>query len=139
MLQSEQQAAIKLRKVLHGRWYPVVNDLVGGWSVATTNKTVAELNLLLSEFDVADVWNEEIATQIAELHNAWLDTQPVKTCVYCGSEYEVPGGWKAVVEKTCDIEPPAQVVAWQTPVDERLPRFSSAVVLHECRRGVPVG
>lgn len=58
---------------LRARWYAVVNDLIGGWSVATADKPVGDLCADAGEFEIADVaGGEVVALHIADAHNASL-------------------------------------------------------------------
>lgn len=55
-------------------WHPMVNDEVGGWSVANYNTdATSKLSLVLGQKVVADCLSERIARLIATQHNAELD------------------------------------------------------------------
>ncbi len=52
------------------RWYAVVNDLVGGWAVATVDRPLSEIDTKSrTVVVVADFVSEEAARYIATLHN----------------------------------------------------------------------
>lgn len=57
--------------IMRSRWYPVVNDLIGGWAVATVDKPLADVRIEPSsdEFWVLDTISEEIARHVSDLHN----------------------------------------------------------------------
>jgi hypothetical protein len=56
------------------RWYAVVNDLVGGWAVATADQPVHALRLPPhgEDYLVADMLTEKAAQHVRDLHNASL-------------------------------------------------------------------
>lgn len=59
------------------RWYAVVDDLIGGWNVATVDKTAAEIHpgtkeAPSGEYTVACFMDEDTARHVADLHNAQL-------------------------------------------------------------------
>lgn len=63
---------------LYTRWYPVVDDVVGGWAVATVDEPVSAFLGYGDGRAVADgFWEEEHAEHVARLHNEWLDRQGV--------------------------------------------------------------
>jgi hypothetical protein len=57
------------------RWYPVVNDLVGGWAVSHVDKPLSEQDWRKGDGDIADFCSELVARHIADLHNAWVTAQ----------------------------------------------------------------
>ena len=57
------------------KWFPVKNDLIGGWSVATIDKPCSQLDLKKGEIEVADFISEDLARHMADVHNAWLAAQ----------------------------------------------------------------
>lgn len=64
----EEMAQIKM----NAPWFVVVNDVVGGWSIATIDFPLAEHPGPLGRTVVADAIEESTARHIVELHNAWL-------------------------------------------------------------------
>lgn len=53
------------------RWYPIVNDLVGGWSIATADVPLREIDTRNRDVAVVgDFLTEGIARHIVALHNA---------------------------------------------------------------------
>ena len=56
------------------RWYAVVNDLIGGYAIATTNKPISEIDPYSGEFELGDFLTKEMAQHIADLHNYWWDS-----------------------------------------------------------------
>lgn len=55
------------------RWYAVVDDVVGGWAVATVNAPVSEFLGHGEGRAVADgFWDAGHAQHVADLHNDWL-------------------------------------------------------------------
>lgn len=55
-------------------WYVVVDDVVGGWAVATVDEPVsAFLGIRREGRAVADgFWDKDHADHVVELHNDWL-------------------------------------------------------------------
>jgi hypothetical protein len=60
------------QELLIVRWYPVENDLIGGWSVMTVDKPPSQCDWSKGEIEVASFTGEAVARHIAELHNATL-------------------------------------------------------------------
>lgn len=54
-------------------WYVVVNDLIGGWSVATANKPESQQNVYEGEYEIATFVIKEVAEHMVKLHNQWWD------------------------------------------------------------------
>ncbi len=55
------------------KWYAVVDDVVGGWAVATVNLPVSRFMGNGFGRTVADgFWEKEHADHVVELHNEWL-------------------------------------------------------------------
>ncbi len=54
-------------------WYPVVNDLVGGWALATADLPLSEIDTRGREVVVvAELADEAIARYVARLHNTTI-------------------------------------------------------------------
>lgn len=54
-------------------WYPVVDDEVGGWAIATADKPVSQIDPVhSSEYVIGDFLSEEIARHICTLHEQAL-------------------------------------------------------------------
>ncbi len=52
-------------------WYPVVNDLVGGWAIATADLPLSEIDTRTREvLIVGEFASESLARNVAQLHNA---------------------------------------------------------------------
>lgn len=59
------------------RWYAVPNDLIGGWSVATVDKPVSEIDPMATRDRVLlDVVWDEHARWIVEAHNQLYPDDP---------------------------------------------------------------
>jgi len=57
-------------------WYTVINDLVGGWGISTTDKPMSEHDCRTAgDLLVADGLLEDIAIYVCDLHNSQLDAQ----------------------------------------------------------------
>lgn len=56
-------------ELLNVQWYPVVNDLIGGWAVASVDEPCSKLDYENGEHEIADFAVEQIAKHIANLHN----------------------------------------------------------------------
>lgn len=56
------------------RWYPVVDDTIGGYAVSPWDLPVSGLDTRRSggQFTVAHFAVQAVAEHIADLHNAWL-------------------------------------------------------------------
>lgn len=55
--------------VMDAIWYPVVNDLIGGWCVSTVDKPLSSLEHGQGYYIVAETTTLEAAQYIACLHN----------------------------------------------------------------------
>lgn len=54
-------------------WYVVVDDVVGGWAVATVDEPVSAFLGYGHGRAIADgFWDEGHARHVVELHDAWL-------------------------------------------------------------------
>jgi hypothetical protein len=62
-------------EVVNLKWYPVVDDCIGGWAVSHVDKPVSEHDHDEDECSLADFVDEGMAKHIAELHNVWLEGQ----------------------------------------------------------------
>lgn len=59
-------------------WYVVVDDVVGGWAVATVDEPVSAFLGYGEGRAVADgFWDKDHAEHVTRLHNEWLDRQGV--------------------------------------------------------------
>lgn len=55
--------------VIEQEWYTVVDDLVGGFAIATVNKPLSEIDFRdRSVFVVADMLSKELADYVVYLH-----------------------------------------------------------------------
>jgi hypothetical protein len=61
-------------EVTYCRWYAVVNDLIGGWSIATADLPESQINVFNDEFEVGTFMHEDTAKHIAYMHNCWWDS-----------------------------------------------------------------
>lgn len=79
--------------LLHQRWYILIDDLVGGWSVANVDKgRVSEPDWAQGEVTVADLISEEIAHYIVKRHNLSLDIlQAVREGHFDVRDEDLPG------------------------------------------------
>lgn len=60
-------------EVLRHRWYVVVNDMIGGYAIATMDKPLSEIEGRFHEVVVvADMVGRDVAHYIAHLHNTHL-------------------------------------------------------------------
>lgn len=64
--------------LLAERWYAVVNDLIGGWCIATADKPLSQHRPDDGVTFVGDFLSEEIARHVVELHNASLPAPPTR-------------------------------------------------------------
>jgi hypothetical protein len=56
------------------RWYAVVDDVTGGWAVATVDAPVSGFLGYGEGRAIADgIWEQELAEHIANRHNEWMD------------------------------------------------------------------
>jgi hypothetical protein len=61
-------------EVLYSRWYAVIDDTIGGWSISNVNESVANLNPYEGRFELGSFMTEVEAKHIAYVHNCWLDS-----------------------------------------------------------------
>jgi poly-beta-hydroxyalkanoate depolymerase len=61
-------------ELMHSFWYPVVDDMIGGYAVCTVDKFTSELNHYEGEFEVASFMSLQCAKHIADLHNDWWNS-----------------------------------------------------------------
>lgn len=55
--------------MLTSEWFVVVDDLIGGWAVATVNKPLGDIDVRqLGVYVVAEMISKEIADYIVYLH-----------------------------------------------------------------------
>ncbi len=62
-------------ELMECRWYAVLNDLIGGYSVATVDKPDSMHNVYEGDFEVGTFMTREAAQHIADLHNNWWDSK----------------------------------------------------------------
>ena len=62
-----------VRELLEQRWYVVVNDVVGGWSVSNVDKPISQQDPKNGEWEIADFVDHEEAEAIVAEHNMRLD------------------------------------------------------------------
>lgn len=55
------------------RWYVVVNDLVGGYSISHVDKPLSQQDPTKGEGEIADFITKEVAEHIARLHNGYVE------------------------------------------------------------------
>ena len=65
------QEPITNEEVLNCYWYPVIDNLIGGWAVSNVNMTTADLNPYEGQFELGSFLAEYEAKHIAGLHNTW--------------------------------------------------------------------
>lgn len=56
-------------------WYVVDNDLIGGYSIATTNKPESQHNVYEGDYTVGTFMTLHSAQHLVQLHNNWLTTK----------------------------------------------------------------
>jgi hypothetical protein len=63
-----------MHEFMNRPWYAIIDDLIGGWAVATIDLPTSQIERRLSEeFVVIDLClDEDVARHVAELHNARL-------------------------------------------------------------------
>jgi hypothetical protein len=59
------------------RWYVVLDDLIGGYSISHVDKPLSQHDLLNGEGEIIDCLTREIADHVAALHNAHIDSSGV--------------------------------------------------------------
>jgi hypothetical protein len=60
-------------ELLAQRWYVVVNDVVGGWSVCNVDKPISQQDPKNGEWEIADFVARDDAEAIVAEHNLRLD------------------------------------------------------------------
>jgi hypothetical protein len=68
------QEPITDEEVIYCRWYPVVDDTIGGWAISNVDETVAYLNPYEGKFEFGSFMTEAEAKHICFVHNAWWDS-----------------------------------------------------------------
>jgi hypothetical protein len=64
-------------RVIGQEWFVVLNDHVGGWSVANVDKPLSQIVMSVgAERCVADFWSKEVAEYVVNLHNSSLRSEP---------------------------------------------------------------
>lgn len=61
--------------LLEFKWFAVVNDLIGGWSVSNVDKPSSDTDSTNGEYEIGCFLSEGIARHVAASHNDWLDRQ----------------------------------------------------------------
>jgi len=61
-------------EILYCRWYAVIDDTIGGWSISNIDQSVATLNPYEGRFELGSFLTEYEAKHIAFVHNAWWDS-----------------------------------------------------------------
>jgi hypothetical protein len=64
-----------VRPVSERRWYPVVNDLVGGWAVASEDLPMSQMPGALGHFIFCDTSTEWQAELLADLLNEHFERE----------------------------------------------------------------
>ena len=62
-----------LSELLAQRWYVVVNDVIGGWSVSNVDKPMSQQHPKHGEWEICDFVDKDAAEAIAAEHNMRLD------------------------------------------------------------------
>lgn len=68
---------------LYAKWYVIVDDLVGGFSISHINTPASQQDHRIGEGSIADFMSKEIAEHIVVLHNNWFAME---------QKYNMPGG-----------------------------------------------
>jgi len=63
---------LESRAVMRQQWYAQPNDLIGGWCVTNVDKAPSAIDAEQGEREIADVFMEEAAHEMARLHNESL-------------------------------------------------------------------
>lgn len=56
-------------KIDEVRWFVVINDVVGGWSVSNVDKPLSEQDHSKGEFELFECWDKDSAQYIVALHH----------------------------------------------------------------------
>lgn len=59
-------------RVMQKKWFPVVDDLIGGWAISTVDKPESERTVTNGEDGVANFITEELARYVCGMHNRTL-------------------------------------------------------------------
>lgn len=60
-------------EVLNCRWYPVLDDTIGGWAISNVDQSVVDLNPCEGRFELGSFLTETEAKHICFVHNAWFE------------------------------------------------------------------
>lgn len=61
------------QEIINCRWFAVIDNTIGGWSISNVNQTVADSNPYEGRFELGNFLSESEARHIVDLHNAWWD------------------------------------------------------------------
>jgi hypothetical protein len=62
---------ITAAELLECRWYPVEDNMIGGYAVCTVDKPTGDIDYYNNEFEVAYCTTQAVAEHVADLHNNW--------------------------------------------------------------------
>lgn len=74
MPRNFKEKPVTQNEIIYSRWYPVVDDTIGGWSISNVDESVAFHNPAEGRFELGSFLTEDQARHIAWLHNCWWDT-----------------------------------------------------------------
>lgn len=56
-------------ELLNSYWYTVIDDLIGGWAIATANARTGDLDYSSGEFEVGSFLTKSACDRIVSMHN----------------------------------------------------------------------
>lgn len=68
-----EDPSVRYLAVFDQKWYPVVNDLIGGWAASNVDKPLSQQDHSVGREDgqwcIAEFMDEQTARYIVDLHN----------------------------------------------------------------------
>lgn len=71
MVRNFKKEPVTEQEVIYCYWYPVVDNLIGGWAISNVDMTTADLNPYEGKFELGSFMTEAQARHIADIHNTW--------------------------------------------------------------------
>lgn len=69
-----QKDPVTQEEIIYCRWYPVLDDTLGGWSISNVPEPVSELDPYQGKFELGSFMSEAEARHISYVHNCWWDS-----------------------------------------------------------------
>lgn len=73
------QQPLTEQEIIECYWYPVKDNLIGGWSVCNVNMPTSDMNVYEGQFELGSFMTEYQAKHIADVHNKWYQDEVLNT------------------------------------------------------------